>query len=187
MSTIAPEIPSTDIQLHPLSPDDAPRLYELVDTNRPQLHKFWWEQRTQSPEDSRNFIEAVSADEASNGAPTRGIYAQGRLVGVAALHTIDWEEKRSLMGYWIDKNESGKGYTTAAVRQLIDEAFDHIGLDEVRITARTSNEASLAIAKRLGFTLLGVQDEPTWRTDEHVETAIYSLSKEHHQSQSVAL
>lgn len=175
----------TDIELRPLQPEEAPELYALVDANRPQLKKFWWEEKTHSPQDSQCFIEAVTADEAANGAPTRGIYADDKLIGVAALHTIDWDKKRSLLGYWIGKKESGKGYVTAAVRLLLANAFDYIGLDEVRITARTSNGASLGVARKLGFTLVGVQDHATWKTDEVVETAIYTYTRDDYQASKV--
>jgi ribosomal-protein-serine acetyltransferase len=167
-----------DISLRPLVLGDAEVLFALVDRNRQQLSKFWWEEHTRSPADSRDFIGAVNDAEQSNGAPTRGILVNGRLVGVAALHTIDLEKGSSLAGYWIDNRESGKGYVTAAVRLLLHQAFHELDLREVRITPRATNMASRAIAQKLGFELVGIGSEPAWRTDEHVETATYALARD---------
>lgn len=167
----------SEVTLRPLVEADAPELYALVDRNRADLKKFWWEEQTQGPGDSLDFIRAVNAAEVYNGAPTRAICVRQKLGGVAALHTIDWHRKSALLGYWIDRDLSGHGYTTEAVKLLAQEAFEQLGLNELGITPRATNLGSRAIAEHVGFVLTDIRPEPTWRTDEHVDTAFYTLRR----------
>lgn len=164
-----------ELTLRPLQETDAPRLYELIDRNRPALAKFWWAKSTHSAQDSLGFIQAVNQLERDNGAPTRAMCVDEAMVGVGALHTIDWGRRSSLLGYWIDGQQTGRGYTTKAVRQLVDDGFGRLGLSELRVSAHTENTASLRVAQKLGFTLLHITDTPTWQCDSPVETAIYTL------------
>lgn len=168
------------VTLRPLAAPDAPRLFELIDRNRPQLAKFWWERQTITTADSEAFIIGVNEAERRNGAPTRGIYLNEALIGVAALHTIDWQKRTSLLGYWLDKEQSGHGYASEAARQLLtQEAFGRLALHEVYIDTRETNTASRAIAEKLGFNLVEVSNEPLWKTEETlVSTALYRLSKD---------
>lgn len=165
----------TEVTLRPLQEADAPHLYELVDRNREALSKFPWVTNTRSAADSQAFIRTVNELEQTNGAPARAICTTEGMVGVGALHTIDWARRSSILGYWIDGRQAGRGYTTEAARQLVDEGFGRLGLDELRVTACTENTASLRVAQKLGFTLLHITDTPTWQCDSPVETAIYTL------------
>lgn len=176
----------SELTFRPLGPDDAADLFDVIDRNRPELAKFWWEERTQSPEDSAAFIEAVNSAEKYNGAPTRAIIIDGKLGGVAALHTIDWEHRTTQLGYWIDKEQAGKGYTTEAARMLLHLAFDDLGLEEARITPRETNVASRRVAEKIGCTLLGIDHEPTWKTEEKVDVAVYAMRREEFAAQQPA-
>lgn len=163
------------LELRPLDQDDAGRLYELVDANRDQLAKFWWEQATQSSQDTGDFIRSVNDLEEQNGAPTRGVCVDETLIGVVALHTIDWKRRSSVMGYWIDKSSSGKGYVTAAARSLAAVAFDKLELDELQIVVADDNYGSRAVAEKVGFEFTGMRDHPLWKCDKDVYTATYRL------------
>lgn len=49
---------SPEIGLKPFVDGDSPALCALVNANRAQLAKFWWEAATQDAGDSRRFIKA---------------------------------------------------------------------------------------------------------------------------------
>lgn len=171
----------SEVAIRPLVAQDAPQLFNLVHGNRAQLDsaKFWWVHETQNVADSQRFIERAQATEAGNGAPTRGICIDEELAGITSLHPIDWENRRALMGYWLDRRHSGRGHATEAVRMLIDETFSTLDVEELRISAWMTNQASLSIARRLGFSLLEVTREPLWRADEVLaDTAIYGLQRD---------
>lgn len=154
-----------EVQLGKLQEADANDLFSLVDRNRQHLKKFIWEVDTQSASDSKNFISVANHKEAANGAPTRGVFANKQLIGLATLHMIDWSERSSALGYWIDAAQTGNGYATHAVRQLLEIAFLDLNLDKVTACIEATNYPSLAVLGRLGFTLTSRDYRPTWRVN----------------------
>ena len=168
---------SDEIRLEAFQPTDAAALYELVERNRKQLQKFWWESVTQSPADSERFIDTAIHDEQYIGRPTRAIrIGSGALIGVGSIHSIDWEQKRGGIGYWVDRDHSGNGYATTAAGLLCWLAFSTLGLHVVTIGCREDNAASRAVAEKAGFTLAGIDYQPTWKEEaESTRTAHYEL------------
>lgn len=163
---------------------DARELYDLVNRNRGRLKKFWWEATTLSPLDSRRFI-VQSRHEEAKVAPeyiTRGIFVRAaELIGVASIHSINWEEKRAALGYWIDEAEDGNGYATEAVRSLSKIAFTRLMLNEITISPRESNVASRHVAERNRFELERIDREPEWQLAEDEDAPLvahYVLSAE---------
>ncbi|WP_153944866.1 GNAT family N-acetyltransferase, partial [Acinetobacter baumannii] len=51
----------------------------------------------------------------------------GAILGVIALHYIDWVNHRTSIGYWMSEDAQGRGIMTAAVHRLIAHAFDELG------------------------------------------------------------
>lgn len=157
-----------------LTEQHASRLFSLVDTNREALRKFWWEDKTRSPDDSLTYIRQVNSMEATDHIPTRGIFAEELLIGVAGLHSVDWEKRRAEVGYWIGEEYAGRGHVKEAVRQLAGLAFREVGLEELTICTRVSNKASRAVAEGCEFQLTGIDTQSSW-DETPIEVAHYSL------------
>lgn len=86
------------------------------------------------------------------------IEVEGRLVGQVQLFDILWGARRTAWaGYWLDRQETGRGYATWAVALLIDHALLEIGLHRVEVAIRPENTASLRVAGRLGLLEEGTQ------------------------------
>ncbi len=168
-----------NIILKQLEFEDADSLFSLVDRNRPQLKKFWWEAQTQTALDSLKFIEAARTDEQYSRRPSRGIWHDDRLIGIGSIHSVDWDLGRAALGYWIDKDEWGKGFATETARQLSQLAFGQLGLKVLTISCRASNTASRAVAEKVGFQLTGIDTHASWRSSSSgaTEIAHYELIK----------
>lgn len=181
----------TETDLWPLEETDASRLFTLVDRNRSRLHKFWWERGTRSAIDSRHFIVQAQNDEVGFDQPrslSRGIFAASELIGVGAIHSIDWDLGRAALGYWIDEDHDGKGHATKTVRALSRIAFEELMLEELTISPRAANIGSRRVAEKNGFKLERVDFEPAWQLDSEDETpevAHYLLTRDDFE-QSVA-
>lgn len=69
------------------------------------------------------------------------------------------------IGYWLGIRALGKGHATAVARRLVDTAIDLDDVDFVQISHESSNSASAAVAKRLGFEAVSTGDPNamTWR------------------------
>jgi len=79
------------------------------------------------------------------------IVYEGALVGRVCITGIEWGSARTgSLGYWIDEGYAGRGITPRACGLLATFAF-HEGLHRIEIAARPENEASLRVAKKLGF------------------------------------
>jgi RimJ/RimL family protein N-acetyltransferase len=80
---------------------------------------------------------------------------QDRLVGMCALHSMDWAVPRFEIGYWVRTCFEGQGYVQETVEGLTQLAFA-LGARRVEITTDPRNERSWRVAERAGFSLEGV-------------------------------
>ncbi len=58
------------------------------------------------------------------------------------------------IGYWLDRDATGKGYATEAARALLELARRVPGMVQVEIRCDLRNAASAAVPRRLGFRLV---------------------------------
>lgn len=80
----------------------------------------------------------------------------GKLIGQAGLlkSEIDGSEVVEI-GYIFDDNYWGNGYATEVAKACVSLGFDKLGLNKLCCTIRLENDASIKLAKRLGFTETG--------------------------------
>ena len=79
------------------------------------------------------------------------ILVDGELAGRVTIGGIRWgAERGGSIGYWIAEPFAGKGYTTRAVRLIIQYGLEQ-GLHRLEIAVRPENEASLALVRKLDF------------------------------------
>lgn len=77
---------------------------------------------------------------------------ENRIIGAVSLGNILMGSFCSaFVGYRLDKEETGKGYMHEALRQLVDIAFNQVGLHRLEANIMPRNASSLRVAKRLGF------------------------------------
>ncbi len=78
----------------------------------------------------------------------------GELLGSIALRFP--EDRRGELGYVIAAPERRRGYATRAVRLYARWAFEELRIERLELLVQTDNEASLALAERVGFRREGV-------------------------------
>lgn len=79
------------------------------------------------------------------------VEAGGEAVGAVDLYDADLRCGRSFVGIYIDSSRRGKGYGTAALRQLTEYAFDVLGLRQLAAMVAVDNEVSLRMFAGSGF------------------------------------
>lgn len=79
----------------------------------------------------------------------------GELFGVVGLRI---KTDRYDVGYWLGAEHRGLGFMPEAVRAVIDWAFEteYEGITEITWECVAGNAASAAVARKLGFTFVGV-------------------------------
>jgi ribosomal-protein-serine acetyltransferase len=90
-------------------------------------------------------------------------------------HSIDWLNRRSSIGYWLARDEQGRGTMTEAVRAHLDHAFGTWRLNRILIQAAVENARSRAIPERLGFREEGVLREVERVGDRMLDGVVYAM------------
>ncbi|MEA1652341.1 GNAT family protein [Nitrospirillum sp. BR 11164] len=143
--------------LRPFRTEDAPALSAAIEESRPQL------QRWQGIADKDGTVPLVTARIAQWAAAFEdrsrlqyGLIAPDDMVlGACALEHIDGRARTFQLGYWLCPSATGQGHMTAAVRLLTRMAFEALAARRVAIWTDVGNTRSVAVARRLGFTLEG--------------------------------
>ncbi len=163
-------------ELRLLEEQHAEELAEITDRNREHLREWLpWLDDNRTVEDRKNFIRATLQQFANNNGFQAGIWHAGELAGVVGYHGINWQDRRTSLGYWLAKEFEGRGLMTHSCRALTAHAFEVYSLNRVTIACATENKKSRAIPERLGFELEGVRREAEWLYDHFVDHALYGM------------
>lgn len=165
----------TDLYLRPASPDDAPQLYHLIDTNREHLRKWLpFVDYSLSVLDTKAYLRSV-ADSRNAAEEVYVIVYQKELAGIVGFKGIDHINQKAEMGYWLAENMQGKGIMRRCCKTLLRQAFEKMGLNRVQIKVGRGNERSTNIPQKLGFTLEGVQRDGEYLNGAFHDLEVYSL------------
>jgi Acetyltransferases, including N-acetylases of ribosomal proteins len=161
-----------ETELRLLEEADAEELYAAIDRNRVRLY---WLKPDYCFEDTKAFIKRDLHAFADNKGFRAGIWYKGRLAGSIRYNDIDWTNRKTELGYWIDEACEGKGLIAKACKVLIDYAFHQLKLNRVEIRCNLDNLKSRAIAERLGFKQEAVLREVYWHKDHFVDLVVYAM------------
>jgi len=137
--------------LRPFKASDAGELTEAVAANREHLARWLPWAETHGFEDSVEYLDRKRAQIEANDGFEGAIVLDGRIVGGAGFHGVDWINRSSSIGYWLAADAVGRGLMSGAVRALLDHAFGVWDLHRVIIEAVVDNQRSRAVPERLGF------------------------------------
>jgi ribosomal-protein-serine acetyltransferase len=137
---------------------DADELFGVIDANREHLGAWMpWIAFEHEPADVLPFIRATRRQIGeNNGLQTAIVDPGGRIVGMVGLHGVDWMNRTSSIGYWLARDEQGRGTMTEAVRAYVDYGFATLKVNRIAIRAAVENARSRAVPQRLGFREEGV-------------------------------
>jgi ribosomal-protein-alanine N-acetyltransferase len=80
----------------------------------------------------------------------------GQILGRVNLSSVKRAHFESaVLGYRIAEHASGNGYASEAVRQILEIAFDRLGLMRIESDARAENVGSVRVLERNGFVQYG--------------------------------
>jgi RimJ/RimL family protein N-acetyltransferase len=149
------------LELRPLTAEDVDDVTAACQD--PQIGRWIPIPVPYSREDAVEFVENVATsgwreDTMYNfGVFTR---AEGTLVssmGLVRTALLRSAERQAEIGFWTAKEQRGHGYTVEAARAVIGWAFADLGVERLEWVATAGNEASRAVAAKLGFVMEGLQ------------------------------
>ncbi len=163
-------------RLRLLDEADATALFAVIDRNREYLAEWMpWVPHHTSAQQTLAFIRASRRQVADNNGLQAAIVDNGQIIGIVGFHSIDWSQRRTTIGYWLDSHQQGRGTMTEAVRALVDQALGPWRLRRVEIRAAVENHRSRAIPERLGFHQEGVLRQAERIGDRYVDHVVYAM------------
>ena len=140
--------------IRPYRVNDAGQLFEFVKRNRERMVDYLplTVQENYSGMASRQFIRKRKSEYQEAKSCFMGIFLPGnKLAGQIALREINTRVPKCEMGYVIDADAAGKGYTTEALQAVCNWCFDNLQMQKVSLRIETINTASLKVAAAAGF------------------------------------
>jgi ribosomal-protein-serine acetyltransferase len=164
-----------ELHLRLLEDADAEELYGLIEVNRAYLAEWLPWAGGQTLDGVAEFIRKTRKQLDDNDGLQGALVLDGRIVGAGGLLGIDWESRKTGIGYWLAEEHQGRGFMTRTVQAVADYAFDDLGLNRVEIQVGTDNAKSRAIPERLGFRQEGVLRDYERVGDRYLDIVVYSL------------
>ena len=147
--------------IRPYTHDDAPALFDAVESSRDRLLPWlpWAATDNRSLAECHYTIEKFARDMAT---PTCAMYVlgvferdTGRLVGGTGLHSIRPDRLDAEFGYWTRLDRHRTGVCTEATRYLISSALTPQprgwGFRRLVVFANASNPASAGVPRTIGL------------------------------------
>lgn len=86
-----------------------------------------------------------------------GVFSRGAFVGEVNISNVRRGPFQSAdIGYWVDQDQAGLGYTPEALVAVLQFAFDDVGLHRVEISIIPRNRRSLRVVEKLGIRSEGI-------------------------------
>jgi ribosomal-protein-serine acetyltransferase len=165
-----------ELELRILEERHTEDLFNLVDANRAHLRQWlMWTDDHRNFADVRAFIRDGLRQFADNNGFQAGIWYAGDLVGCIGLHSINWHDRNTEIGYWLAHDCTGKGIMIRACRALVNYSFNVYHLHRVVIRCAAGNIKSRAIPERLGFHQDGILRQELFLHGEYVDHVVYSM------------
>ncbi len=101
----------------------------------------------------------------------------GTVIGAVALG-INRPHLCGELGYWIGKEQWGRGYVTEAAIAVRDFAFTALGLNRVQAHHMTRNPASGRVMQKLGMRFEGVHRQAVRKGDRFEDVAVYAICRD---------
>lgn len=129
--------------------------------------------------DYRAYFEAIRRGHREGYSLSWAVLVGGEIVGhINASPVLYGAASEARLGYWVDEEHAGRGIATAALALAIDELFEVREVHRTEVLIQPSNDASLAVARKLGLRHEGVRKacifvDGAWRDHE-----VFALTQE---------
>jgi len=165
----------TKIRLRALEPKDIDFLYDIENDR-----DLWHLSHTQQPFSAhllQHYIDQANQDiyAAKQFRFAIEVVDNKQLIGFIDLFDFSPKNKRAGIGIVIHKNYRHKAYGKAALKSVIDYAFNILYLHQVYANISVDNLTSQQLFESMGFVLSGVKKEWNFDGRQYVDEKLYQL------------
>lgn len=155
---------------YPVTLELAKEIYAGVKSCRSYLGEWLpWANATYSLEDEMSYLKDWCEAHWENGEGFAYLIREKetkKFLGIIDLLKVNQKHKSAEIGFWLLKDETGKGYMSEAVKALEKEVFKQ-GFNRIVIQNDTQNTPSANVAKNAGYHLDGVMRQDRWCEDKN--------------------
>ena len=124
----------------------------------------------------QSFIDFATADSPIH---LFAIDVDGEAVGGIGIHPqTDIHRKNAELGYWLAEPFWGQGIVRAAIKRVVDFAFDTYDIDRVFARPFGTNIASQKVLEKNAFVLEARFDQTLYKNGEYVDELIYAIRRQ---------
>lgn len=98
-----------------------------------------------------------------------------KLIGVIGAIRIDWENKKTEIGYWIGETYWGKGYVSEAIKMFVKELFKKYKFVRIEALPYSYNLASQRVLEKAGFKFEGERKKGVKHFGKFIDDKIYAI------------
>ena len=168
----------SNITLYKIRMKSAGDIYESIERSRDFLGEWLpFVDHTLSVTDTERFISSLRKFDDIRGDLVFEIRVDSMLSGLIGLKEIDHMNRKAEIGYWLDRNFSGKGIMIRSCQALINHSFNELEMNRLTIRCAMENLRSCNIPKQLGFTFEGIERDGEILRGRHLDLKVYSLLK----------
>ncbi|MER2997019.1 GNAT family N-acetyltransferase [Pontibacter populi] len=168
--TIAP-----DLYLRVATPDDAPALFNIINSQRPYLREWLpFVDFTRQVSDTAFYLQSIVN---STSDKVFVIVFEDCVCGLIGFKGIEYFNRRVEIGYWLSDHQQGKGIMFRSCIRLLQYAFEGLNMNRIQLKVAPKNYKSRNIPIKLGFTLEGTEREGELLNGHYHDLEVYSLLK----------
>lgn len=160
-----------------LKKEDTQSYFELIENNRPRLEDFiaGIVSKTKSRKDTEIFMDEIIQKKANKTYYPLIIIDRTNnvFVGFFCVKNIDWSIPKAEIGYFIDKNQTGKGLAKKVLEEIVSHFFTNLKFSKLLLRIHPENKASINVAEKSGFTMEGTIRRDYKKTNGEVVDMMY--------------
>ncbi len=140
---------------------DAEKLLQLQIENKDFFEQYSMNRPTNfySLEHQKNLIKKWEEDSKQDIEFKFGIFQKenDELIGTIQLFQVNRGSlQNAIIGYFLDKEQNGKGYATEATKLIVDYAFNTLTLHRIEAGVMLHNIGSIRVLEKAGFHKEGI-------------------------------
>lgn len=130
--------------------------------------------------DTENFIMTCLAQQKQNPRCDFELCIEDKnqqVVGAIGIRINGLQHQKGDFGYWIRKDQWGKGFATEASLAILNFGFEKLGLNRIWATAAPENKASLRVLEKVGLQYEGVLRQDVYIRGKYRDSVMMSILK----------
>jgi RimJ/RimL family protein N-acetyltransferase len=162
---------------------DRAAFFELISGNRSRINNYLPKTASANsdPESTAIYIDQkiMQAEAKENFCFVIEDKSTGKLSGAIFLKNFDWSVPKCELGYFIDREQEGKGVVSGSVKQIVNYCFNVLKLNKLFLRTATDNIGSRVVALKNGFVEEGIlRKDFMTETGQLIDVIYYGLVRE---------